>query len=40
MTFSAAFVETLLYGAIAGVGIGPIALAVVFIADSRGKRLW
>jgi hypothetical protein len=40
VTFSAEFLEVLLYGAIVAVGLGLSALAVVFIADSRGKRLW
>lgn len=40
MTFSATFLKVVLYGAIGGVGIGLTVLALVFVADLRGKTLW
>ena len=40
MTFPVGLIEVLLYGAIGLVGIGLTALALVFIADVRNKRLW
>ncbi len=40
MKFSAGFLEVLVHTALVGLGIGLVILAVVFIVDSRGKKLW
>ena len=40
MTFPVGLIEALVYGAIGLVGIGLIALALVFVRDVRNKRLW
>ena len=40
MMFSVEVLEALLHAAIAAIGIGVTVLALLFIADWRGKRLW
>jgi hypothetical protein len=40
MTFSVEVLAALLHAAIVAIGIGVVVLALLFIADWRGKRLW
>jgi hypothetical protein len=40
MTFSAGFIEMLLYGALGAIVIGLATLGWVFVIDLRRKTLW